>query len=54
MMLAAAAQSLPDLGVLANSARLLRTPRYSSAASIDGHIADHNAVPMQASGPRGY
>jgi hypothetical protein len=26
MMLAAAAQSLPDLGILANSARLLHTP----------------------------
>ncbi|MEV5011459.1 cation-translocating P-type ATPase [Streptomyces sp. NPDC055692] len=45
MMLAAAAQSLPDLGILANSARLLRHPtpgRYPAADTEPGKAADEN------------
>jgi Cd2+/Zn2+-exporting ATPase/Cu+-exporting ATPase len=53
MMLAAAAQSLPDLGILANSARLLRTPSRSSAPSnaeaASAAPVDHPIVQVEAS-----
>jgi Cd2+/Zn2+-exporting ATPase/Cu+-exporting ATPase len=35
LVLAAAAQSLPDLGIMANSSRLLRTDRKTGAAAVD-------------------
>ncbi len=40
--LAAAAQSLPDLIMLANSARLLAPPRSESASADDGRRIDHS------------
>jgi len=41
LVLAAAAQSLPDLGIMANSSRLLRTDRQTGASEADVKVHRH-------------
>jgi Cd2+/Zn2+-exporting ATPase/Cu+-exporting ATPase len=41
LVLAAAAQSLPDLGIMANSSRLLRTRRTTGASAADVRVHRH-------------
>jgi len=41
LVLAAAAQSLPDLGIMANSSRLLRTDRKTGASAADVTVHRH-------------
>jgi Cd2+/Zn2+-exporting ATPase/Cu+-exporting ATPase len=41
LVLAAAAQSLPDLGIMANSSRLLRTDRNTQAPEVDVTVHCH-------------
>jgi len=41
LVLAAAAQSLPDLGIMANSSRLLRTDRKTGASEADVKVHRH-------------
>jgi Cu+-exporting ATPase len=41
LVLAAAAQSLPDLGIMANSSRLLRSAHKTDASAVAGEVHRH-------------
>jgi Cd2+/Zn2+-exporting ATPase/Cu+-exporting ATPase len=41
LVLAAAAQSLPDLGIMANSSRLLRSAHKTDASAVAGAVHRH-------------